>query len=435
MDWSTLPDLVCVMLLIFAFASVSRNSHTHQSKIWLAGWLLIAVHFAASMYLRLPGFAANVADWVALSALSGAGVLFVWSAIPYRKRVSSRWMLASLLGMGTVYIGLVTLTTAPVWVRDASLVLLGTLPLGVALLTARRFQRPVRWVVVALYGVLAVFGLVVQARADGPFLTLSGLLVASYLACCITFWIAYGMKTTGSFITIVGFLAWSQVFVVGPVIQQYFPQIQVQSEVWNLPKYVVAVGMILLLLEDQIAHNRHLALHDELTGLPNRRLFHNRLENALSRAERRGEEVALLQIDLDDFKLVNDAEGHHVGDELLKQVSNMFLTRIRSSDMLARTGGDEFSVILEGPVTRSQAEAVAGSLKSLLGERFGVDGRTLQVGASVGLAMYPADARNAEALRVAADVAMYADKGKTKERAGSMGVGTVSPEMTRPLKD
>lgn len=435
MDWSPLPDLVCVTLLIFAFTSVSRNSHTHQSKIWLAGWVLVAVHFDASMYVQAQGMAANVAEWIALSSLCVAGVLFVWSAVPYRKRASSRWMVAGLLGGSTLYVGLITLGTAPLWVREASVLLLGAMPLAVALVTMRRFQRPARWVVVALYSALAVFGLVVQGRADGAYLTLNGLLAVSYLACCIVFWLTYGMKTTGSFITITGFLAWSLVFVVGPVMEQYFPHVHVENEVWNLPKYVVAVGMILLLLEEQIAHNRHLALHDELTGLPNRRLFQNRLENALRRAKRSGQEAGLLLIDLDDFKLVNDAEGHHVGDELLKQVSSLFLTRIRASDTVARTGGDEFSVILEGPVTRGQAEEVAGALRGLLAERFRVEGRDVQVGASVGLAMYPADAKDAETLRVASDVAMYADKVERKEGLEGVRFSPFAPEKLQPLKN
>jgi diguanylate cyclase (GGDEF)-like protein len=433
-DWSTFPDLVCVTLLIFAFASVSRNSHTHQSKTWLAGWVLIAVHFVASMYLRVPGVVSNVADWIALSSLSGAAVLFVWSAIPYRKRVSSRWMLGALLGGGSVYIGLITMASPPLWVLYGAAALLGLLPLTVTVLTIQRFQRPERWVVVALYCVLSVFAWVVQARGDGPFLTVSGLLFTAYLSCCITFWFAYRMKTTGSFITIVGFLAWALVFVAAPAIQHYLPQAHPRDEVWNLPKYVVAVGMILLVLEDQIAHNRHLALHDELTDLPNRRLFHDRLENALSRADRKGEEVALLQIDLDNFKQVNDTEGHHVGDELLKRVSSIFLTRIRISDTVARTGGDEFSVLLEGPMTQRQAEEVVGSLKDLLKERFDLEGHKVRIGASIGLAMYPQDGKDAEALRIAADLAMYAEKEASRKREPEARREGLQEGLPRPLR-
>src|SRR5208282_6537024 len=128
--------------------------------------------------------------------------------------------------------------------------------------------------------------------------------------------------------------------VVGPYTQTYYPTVHIESEVWNLPKYVVAVGMILLLLENQIEHNKYLALHDELTGLPNRRLFQDRLASALERARRTGSQAALLLVDLDHFKQVNDTVGHHIGDELLKRVSDAFVGRVRRSDTVARTGGD-----------------------------------------------------------------------------------------------
>ena len=143
-----------------------------------------------------------------------------------------------------------------------------------------------------------------------------------YFGCCIHFWYAYRRATAGAFITIAGFFAWASVFVVGPLIVALFPNVHLESEVWNLPKYVVAVGMILLLLEDQIEHNKYLALHDELTGLPNRRLFQDRLASALERARRTGSQAALLLVDLDHFKQVNDTVGHHIGDVLLKRVSD-----------------------------------------------------------------------------------------------------------------
>jgi diguanylate cyclase (GGDEF)-like protein len=433
-DWKTLPDLVCVTLLILAFASISRKSHLQQSKIWLAGWVMIAAHFAASLSINKAGYVGDVSDWIALSTLSAAGILFVWSAIPYRQKLSSRWMLVALLGSSTLYLGLVTLASPPLWVLDASAALLGAFPLAVTLVTMRRFQRPERWVVVVLYVLVAVFALAVQSRADGAFLTLSALLFVAYLACCITFWLAYRIKSTGSFITIAGFLAWALVFVVGPLTQNYLPHVHIEGEVWNLPKYIVAIGMILLLLEDQVAHNRHLALHDELTGLANRRLFHERLENALARAQRHDEHLALLLIDLNNFKQVNDAEGHHIGDEVLKRVSALFLARIRISDTLARTGGDEFSVILEGPVTREQAREVAEELKAMLAEPLDADGRRVQMGASIGLAMFPEDATAADALCIAADVAMYSDKNEIKDPKPDGRADTVGEDVRGQLQ-
>ena len=184
----------------------------------------------------------------------------------------------------------------------------------------------------------------------------------------------------------------------------FFPNLHLESEVWNLPKYVVAVGMILLLLEDQIEHNKFLALHDELTGLPNRRLFQDRLASALERARRTGAQTALLLIDLDHFKQVNDTLGHHVGDQLLKRVAGLFSGRVRRTDTVARTGGDEFAIILEEPTTRQDAERVGHSLIRLLSEPLELDNRSVRVGASIGVAVFPEDALTTESLCIAADL-------------------------------
>jgi diguanylate cyclase (GGDEF)-like protein len=190
----------------------------------------------------------------------------------------------------------------------------------------------------------------------------------------------------------------------------HWPAIQVESEVWNLPKYVVAVGMILLLLEDQIEHNRHLALHDYLTGLPNRRLFEDRLSGALERARRAEATAALLVIDLDRFKHVNDTLGHPVGDLLLKRVAQLFSGRVRRTDTVARTGGDEFSVILEEPTSRENAIQVGRSLMHILQEPLQLGKHTVQVGASIGMAIFPDDGADMESLCVAADARMYDEK-------------------------
>jgi len=208
-------------------------------------------------------------------------------------------------------------------------------------------------------------------------------------------------------VTIAGFLAWAMVFLVAPLMEAYLPAVHVESEVWNLPKYLVAVGMILLLLEEQIEHNKHLALHDHLTGLPNRRLYQDRLYNALERARRSKAEAALLVIDLDHFKRVNDTLGHHVGDLVLKRVATLFASRVRRSDTVARTGGDEFSVILEEPVSRADAVQVGRSLVKLLNAPLELGEHTVQIGASVGIAVFPEDAQQMEALCIAADLRMY----------------------------
>src|SRR5258708_12558856 len=158
--------------------------------------------------------------------------------------------------------------------------------------------------------------------------------------------------------------------------------------------------------ENALAHQ---ALHDRLTGLPNRTLLHDRLEHAIHAARRRNEPLALLLIDLDQFKAVNDSFGHHVGDALLTQVGPRFQTHLRETDTVARLGGDEFAVILPG-TDHSAAGRVATTLLKALERPFVVEAEALPIGASVGIAMYPAHGESASVLLQKADIAMYAAK-------------------------
>jgi diguanylate cyclase len=415
LDWTKLPDLAAVALLTCAFASVARHGRTPVSRFWLTGWILVGLHFAAFMFLGAPGTGGILAGDIGLATLAAAGILFMYASVPYRKEPSSRLILVALLGTHTLYVCLLNVSPAANSALLPTAILFGALPLGITLLTLRKVQDTLRWIIVSMYCALSVFLILVQLRpVDGPSLALNGVLFTVYFGCGIHFWLAYRRATAGAFITIAGFLAWSSVFLIGPFLDAFYPSIHVESEVWNLPKYVVAVGMILGLLEDQLEHNKFLALHDELTGLPNRRLFQDRLTVALERARRSSTKVAVLVVDLDRFKQVNDTLGHHVGDLLLRQVGDIFTGRIRSSDTVARTGGDEFSVILEDATDSESAEQVAHSLLRHLNAPLQLEAHTVWVGASIGVAIFPDDASNMESLCIAADLRMYTEKNDAK---------------------
>jgi diguanylate cyclase (GGDEF)-like protein len=137
------------------------------------------------------------------------------------------------------------------------------------------------------------------------------------------------------------------------------------------------------------------------------------LHSALERARRTGSQAALLLIDLDQFKQVNDSLGHHAGDQVLKHVGKVFGDRIRRSDTVARTGGDEFSLILDDPTSREDAERVGNSLIELLDAPFELGDQVVRIGASVGIAVFPEDALDAEGLCIAADLRMYDYKNKS----------------------
>jgi diguanylate cyclase (GGDEF)-like protein len=339
-------------------------------------------------------------------------------------------MLWSLLTTNTFYVCALSLPS-PHWLLTATAILMGAGPLAVSLIYIRSFTHYLRWSTVVLYAALSVFLLLMQRGAgDGGDLEINAVLFTVYFGCCIHFGYRYRSATAGTCITIAGFLAWAAVFVVSPILGVHFPNVHIESEVWNLPKYVVAVGMILLLLEEQIEHNKHLALHDPLTGLPNRRLFEDRLINVLERARRTEVQAALLMLDLNDFKKVNDTLGHHVGDLLLARVAALFNTRVRRSDTVARTGGDEFSVVLEGPMNMAAAQAVGQSLLEMLKDPMDLEGHTVRIGASLGVAIFPDDAESIEALCVVADVRMYDDKRCNASRAAE-NILPVTPERPK----
>ncbi|MFL5922262.1 MAG: putative bifunctional diguanylate cyclase/phosphodiesterase [Gaiellaceae bacterium] len=159
-------------------------------------------------------------------------------------------------------------------------------------------------------------------------------------------------------------------------------------------------------LEEQLTRQ---AFHDGLTGMANRALFRDRLDQALARSERSLGLLAVLLIDLDGFKQVNDSLGHDAGDQLLKVVAERFETELRPSDTLARLGGDEFAVLIDG-AHEAQASSVARRLLSTLAEPAWIAGRELSVGASIGVALHPGGRGQSEDLLRHADVAMYAAK-------------------------
>lgn len=158
------------------------------------------------------------------------------------------------------------------------------------------------------------------------------------------------------------------------------------------------------------AKYRQLAQFDPVTGLANRAEFFTRLRLALQLAERQGQTLALLFIDLDRFKPINDAHGHAAGDALLWQVGECLRAELRGTDLVARIGGDEFTVLLQGPIDTATAHQVAEKLCRAIASPFQVASLRLSLSGSIGVALYPVHGRSVEVLTHAADKAMYQAK-------------------------
>ena len=173
--------------------------------------------------------------------------------------------------------------------------------------------------------------------------------------------------------------------------------------------------------EDQLVHQ---AYHDALTGLPNRMLFHDRLTQALGLARRNHRGLAVLFLDLDQFKLVNDTLGHAAGDRLLQAVADRLRQSVRQSDTVARVGGDEFNLLLPDVGRGNQAARMAEKILATVARPMEVDGHRLYLTTSIGISLFPGDGGDAEALLTSADIAMY----RAKEQ-GRNGYQLCTPAM------
>lgn len=179
--------------------------------------------------------------------------------------------------------------------------------------------------------------------------------------------------------------------------------------------------------EDRISFLAH---HDPLTGVGNRTTFSQAIEEAVATAVAGHQPFALLLVDLDDFKAVNDTLGHAAGDSLLVETAERIRRLLRRSDLVARLGGDEFAILLRGALGRGDVETLARRIIQAIGEPHGYEGHNLSIGASLGAAMSPADARDAGALLKCADLALYRSK-----RDGKGAFHFFEPQMDAEMRD
>ncbi|MDX5363073.1 MAG: diguanylate cyclase [Pseudazoarcus pumilus] len=186
-----------------------------------------------------------------------------------------------------------------------------------------------------------------------------------------------------------------------------------------------AIGTLFDINERKISESaiRHQALHDALTGIPNRLLLIERLEQALARLRRQGSQLAVLYVDLDDFKLINDHHGHLAGDQVLHLTAQRLREQVRDTDTVARIGGDEFVVLLDGITTPADVEHIAQKLVSAISQPFELNlpgGKIrCQIGASIGIALAPRDGSTVDALLHHSDNRLYHAKSIRKGKAAS----------------
>jgi len=178
---------------------------------------------------------------------------------------------------------------------------------------------------------------------------------------------------------------------------------------------------------------RHLASHDALTGLPNRLLLDDRVAQAIAQANRQGHEFALLVVDLDRFKLINDSLGHRAGDDLLREVAQRLKSAVRAVDTTARLGGDEFVILVDGPATHAEALGIGTRAIAAMRPAMRLLGIDVHISPSIGIAFYPRDGATVDALLARADAAMYSakERGRNNVQCYAEGMTTATQDRVR----
>lgn len=460
MDILLLPDFFAMGTLLGVLAVVRRRYPQHDIRLWMGGLLLILLESAARVFygMHLPALWHQMSHVVALDAYLVAGVFFLRSSLEHLRRMPRSALYIFLNTVPAVAL----MTFYGFDVRSDALYVCVAAAGGVtAVLTTTTLYRS-RLHLFALLGIwLPVMG---SALAHAPRWMVYLHLSLLYLLAAVTFWKTLPRRSSGKITVVMGFAMWSLCFVTHPwVAHTHWSALA--SEIWNLQKFLITIGFLLVLFEKQVQNNEWLALHDQLTGLPNRRLFEDRIGNAFARAERNRTAMILFAMDLNDFKEVNDTLGHDAGDALLRSVSSSLQGVVRRSDTLARLGGDEFALLAvdvkEESLSRRErrwlcsqqdgtdvavevfdvAKTMNASETSTLRHVGRIENairrainqpvllphpggsKSVEISVSIGIAIYPNDGTDLAELTRTADRRMYEDKHRQKEeRAGLDGM-------------
>jgi diguanylate cyclase (GGDEF)-like protein len=406
MNYAFLPDLSAMTILIVILLLLRQRHPQEQADIWLLGLLITLVESGAHIFYAQNGPIQRGLHIIVLDCYLLAGVVFTWDSRhhPLSSTVRFLYLLLNalpLLAITTTY-GLHIYTPGAYYPAVTA----GLLVAGASSLYLRR-----TWLVTVIHlcGWLAIGYLIRQGDyREAVYWSLSGI----YTIAALKFQRRLPRQSTGRLAILVGFYIWALCFLLHPWVVHYRSYADIASHAWNMQKSLISIGMILVMLEEQVSNNQWLALHDELTGLPNRRSFENRLNCAIDRCRRMKGNLALLMLDLNGFKNINDSLGHQAGDQVLRGVARNLRENVPGFDTLARLGGDEFTLIAFDLKDDRAINQLLNIIQSAVEKPLIIDGQTLTVTASLGHAIYPSDADDATRLLQIADQRMYTLKQK-----------------------
>jgi diguanylate cyclase (GGDEF)-like protein len=404
MNFSFLPDLLALAILIVILLLLRRRHPQGRADIWLLGLFFTLVEAVAHTFYPQGGPPSKSLHLIVMDCYLLGGVVFVWASGGY----SFSWNVELLyLSLNTLpLLAITSLYGLHVYSAIAFFTCIAAgLLIGVS--SSLYLRHNWRYAALHVYGWLAMGYLIHRA---GYRQAVYWSLCCVYIIATVNFQRRLARNSTGKLAIVTGFSIWAVCLLLHPWIVQYRAYADIASHIWNMQKSLISIGMILVMLEEQVSSNEWLALHDELTGLPNRRLFADRLTNAIERADRMNGRLALLILDLNGFKMINDTLGHQAGDQVLREVSTHLRKSVRASDTLARLGGDEFIIVATGLGVDQTLDHFMESVRSALERPVLVEGQSMIVSASLGMAIYPDDADDSIKLLRIADQRMYALK-------------------------
>lgn len=426
---------VCVAAL-----GVHRNGRSHDAR-WRLGWSLVVVAaalvgLAAALDTMPPPLAGQASRMLALGAALAcvAGLLTLLTHRLSRSRAVDLLAEAVVGGIGAGFLLWALLVgsglPSPLWVAwSVALLVVDIVGLWLtARLLALSPQHPLayRYLLAGQLCLVTVHAVAVAAALGSAAMIIPGPTLVLWSLCLVAAAAVHPSlretfqpvppKPAGMSATHVGLLlaatllgpsviAWRLVTGVG---------IDLPLALAGTAGFPLVVILHLIRLVQERARGEYRARHDQLTGLPNRVLFHDRLDVALGHARRSGHGLAVMFLDLDRFKTINDSLGHDVGNELLREVAMRITGALRDDDTVARWGGDEFTVLLDEVDGPDDAARVAHKILGVFRDPFDVDGRALHASTSIGVSLYPEDGETADELLKHADTAMYRAKSRRR---------------------
>jgi diguanylate cyclase (GGDEF)-like protein len=409
--------------MALVLTSLRKKRDLAHLRLWTNALLLIVAEDVAFMVYSTPlsPLLHEISHACALDAYYLAGVAFFWTASGSLRLIQRSEIYIALCAVPPLLI----LTAYGMDVRIRPLFLALTISgFVLSILASILLHRSRRyllghcaiWLPSIWFAYLGNFHLVAYYSLFGIF-----------AATAIGFYFTLPRKRWGRVVVVTGFAVWSICFLTHPWIRDSHPDwASLAGRIWDLESLVITIGLLILTLEELSAIHELDALHDALTGLPNRRLFTDRLKQALARAGRNKSRLVLIYIDLNRFKLVNDMWGHDAGDFLLREVASRLGSVTRETDTLCRSGGDEFYLLVEDfhlHEVGGSGDFQQHSLLLLEQIRTRVEADPfpyhtpdqevrLRVSLSLGLAVYPDQAANEGELHRIADRIMYEEKRK-----------------------